>query len=479
MMMRRKKTTACGHRKIPGARARRVFLSLVCGAIIIFTMPVSANATALAPAPSLAALIQAALNAVLAVAGSCNLCTCEDLNENIPKTKQLIEDEHRKTRTEFIDPEFTKLDRWILNDVWLKYFPELFVNITHQLTVTALNQLVMIGAMIDAKNQLDTQRLFQELNARASKDYHSSVQMCSFATNVRSLAAADNRIDVNAAAMNRWAQSRHIGSSNAGGAQGRGIDQKNRFEQFRRRFCDASNSNGGLGRACPGVSASGGAPAKNRDSDIDFTRTVASARTLDLDFSNAGLTGDEENLFALASNLYDHNLSVRIPEGLLFDSATNQQAVLDVRSVTAKRSVAEQSLFTIAAMKTPGAADASGGSDDTLAYMSVLLKEMGLSPEDILATYGTQPSYYAQMEVLAKKIYQDPNFYTNLYDTPVNVERKGATLKAISLMQDFDTLNSYLRTEIMLSVILELEIMKLQENVKKKILGVTSVKKAG
>jgi hypothetical protein len=75
------------------------------------------------------------------------------------------------------------------------------------------------------------------------------------------------------------------------------------------------------------------------------------------------------------------------------------------------------------------------------------------------------PSYYAQMEVLTKKIYQNPDFYTNLYDKPANVERKEVAMQAIGLMQKFDLFKSYLRTEASLSVLLETSIQDLQDKV--------------
>lgn len=441
--------------------------------------------------------IAAAILCLAVVAGyavparACSLCSCEA--PEFPDTLQADEDEQKKTQDTTIPESFDKLEDWILNDVWLKFFPEMIVNMTHQVTVVALYQLQMIGAMMDAKNQLDTQRLFQELNARAHKDYKPSVQMCSFATSVRSLAAAERRAEISTSAMNRWAQNRHLGNANVGGAEGIGNDKANRLMLFRQRFCDVYDNNGiasvmaggkesGLSALCAGGRAApASVPVANRDKDIDYTRTIDRAATLDIDFTDEALWSDEVDLFALASNLYDHNVSVRIPE-TFFDSATGEESVLDMRSIAAKRGVAEQSLFAIAGMKTPGSDGdplrlcntVTGCSTGTLAYMTVMLKELGLKPEDILAEYGTRPSYNAQMEILTKKIYQNPDFYTDLYDSPANTERKGATLQAIGLMQDFDTLESYLRTEMMLSVMLELEIMKLQEDVKKKILVATS-----
>ncbi|MCB1562971.1 MAG: hypothetical protein KDJ75_05290, partial [Alphaproteobacteria bacterium] len=138
-------------------------------------------------------------------------------------------------------------------------------------------------------------------------------------------------------------------------------------------------------------------------------------------------------------------------------------------SVLAKRSVAENSFNAITSMKATG----TGGSRD---FLAALLEELGVgttgSPPDIDKLLGQDssgnpinPSYYAQMEILTKKIYQNPDFYTNLYDTPANVDRKGVALQAIALMQKFDMFKSYLRSEANLSVLLELAVMDLQEEI--------------
>jgi len=59
------------------------------------------------------------------------------------------------------------------------------------------------------------------------------------------------------------------------------------------------------------------------------------------------------------------------------------------------------------------------------------------------------------MEVLTKDIYQNPVFFTELYDKPANVTRKGATIRALNLMQERDLYESQLRTEAVLAVMLE------------------------
>ena len=144
--------------------------------------------------------------------------------------------------------------------------------------------------------------------------------------------------------------------------------------------------------------------------------------------------------------------------------------IFDFRQILAKRSVAENSFNEIVGMKAEG----SGIASNARGYMEVVYDNLGIGdPSDILnndveTLLGEYPSYHAQMEVLTKKLYQRPEFYTNLYDKPVNVERKGASLRAIGLMQNMDRFKSQLRSEAILSVLLEVELLKMQEDLQKR-----------
>ena len=71
------------------------------------------------------------------------------------------------------------------------------------------------------------------------------------------------------------------------------------------------------------------------------------------------------------------------------------------------------------------------------------------------------------MELLTKKIYQRPDFYTNLYDKPANVDRIRASMRSIGLMQKWDMFNSRLRSEMLLSVAAELELAKEQDRLQR------------
>jgi hypothetical protein len=69
------------------------------------------------------------------------------------------------------------------------------------------------------------------------------------------------------------------------------------------------------------------------------------------------------------------------------------------------------------------------------------------------------------MDILTHKIFESPEFFTNLYTTPANVERIGVTLQALTLMQNRDRYEASLRREMLLSLILELGLRERQEAV--------------
>ncbi|HEY8190408.1 MAG TPA: hypothetical protein VIF12_06955, partial [Micavibrio sp.] len=159
-----------------------------------------------------------------------------------------------------------------------------------------------------------------------------------------------------------------------------------------------------------------------------------------------------------------------VPAALLKDNPANQQIYMDMRSIAAKRSVAEQSFQAITAMKSRGATNAA----ETAKYLRGALRELGV-PSDAEADsiLGGDPSYYAQMEVLTKKIFQRPQFFSDLYDKPANVARKGVAIQAISLMQSQDMYKYDLRTEALLAVLLELQVSKAQDTLQGQAYGLT------
>ncbi|MFA5593036.1 MAG: hypothetical protein WC989_06965 [Micavibrio sp.] len=381
-----------------------------------------------------------------------------------------ISEKEKTTTIKHLEDEFVSHREWMVKIFFQNHILPALMLFAEQMTAMAMHQVAAIGMMLDAKHQLETQRLFQEMTAQAHKDYQPSEGMCTFGTNVRSLAASDRNMDLSATAIaNRGLQRELLSGSTMGGA-GTGADSLSRISQFRSVYCSKKDNGNGLALLCPDADKYPG----RQNKDINFTQTFDSPLTLKLDFTNEGdpdhqkdkgkqVSPDEEDLFALSANLYAHNLPAPIPATQIMDNGAVQDAgalhYMNIRAVAAKRSVARNSFASIAAMK-------SQGEKEVQPYLYALVKEMGITDEEEIKKYlGERPSYYAQMEILTKKLYQNPMFYTDLYDKPANVARKNVSMQAIELMQRRDMYRSSLRAEAILAVMLETALLEQEDTI--------------
>jgi len=402
-------------------------------------------------------------------------CGCQRHRTAIPQ-------DHNGIRLS-IKTEFERYREWLVADFWLdKLLPALML-MAEQLSVVGTHQVQIIGTFLDAKHQLETQRVIQQMTAQAHKDYHPSEGMCTFGTTVQSLAPSQRRSDLAQLAVAGRMMQRQTMSGDTVGKEGENSDIRSRLANFITKYCNKADNGNGLVELCNATTSE---PAR-RNIDIDFTRNVETKLTLDVNFlpnppaPTDDLSKDEQDVFALAANLYAHNIAPRIAPELLASrpSAASggspasgprvrigaAEKYLDLRSVYAKRSVAQNSFSAIVGMRAEG-------TPESAPYTKALMRELGVTnPADIDKLLGRNPSYFAQMEVLTKKLYQNPAFYTELYDKPVNIDRKGAAIQAISLMQDRDIYNSLIRSEAVLSVLLETMLVKEQQGVANAVSG--------
>ncbi len=382
---------------------------------------------------------------------------------------------------------------------------------TEELSAVMVLQTEAIGMFFDASIQMDTQRKQQELMARAHKDYHPSEQMCRIGTFIRSVAHSESKAEVNKHALNKILMNQYLSTPNNSAGHGSQVNSAAEIDTYTKYFCDPRDNDGATQALCPfSTTSSPTADELGRlNKDIDYTRTLMSKLTLDVDFVDGSVTGtaqndlegDERDIIALAKNLYFPNV-FEIP-----DRENLERSLMphySSRSFAAKMNVAHSSFLNIVGMKSKAPAgqntvatttspppatfgtgvpreEGSGlqsplitsrpsptvlSEDSGWAYMKALLREFGITDEngsgdiddEIENILGERPSYYAQMEVLTKKIYQHPNFYTNLYDKPANVDRIGASIDAISLMHQRDRFESILRREMLTSLLIEEEL---------------------
>lgn len=372
-----------------------------------------------------------------------------------------------------------------------------------ELTAVMVMQTEAVGMFFDATAQLRTQRKHQELRARAHKDYHPSDQMCRIGTFMRSVAHTESKAELNKHVLNKIMMNQYLGSTGNTADHGPRDSQYAELFSFSQYYCDPRDNDGGASGLCPRTSGSSTVDEINRfNKDVDYARMIGNKLTIDVDYSDGNTRGtadndledDEADIVALAKNLYFPNVFEAPQEEVLDQDA---RAHYKSRSFAAKMNVAHSSFINIVGMKSsapvgqPTTTTATSpappaqianprvptppvlAEDAGWAYMKSMLREFGITDEngsgntddEIESILGERPSYYAQMEVLTKKIYQHPNFYTNLYDKPVNVNRIGTSIDAITIMHQRDRFESLLRREMLTSLLIEEGLRKHVENV--------------
>lgn len=355
---------------------------------------------------------------------------------------------------------------WIVKDFYRKFFVRGLNEMTTYLSAVGMYQTTILGGFFDAKQQLETQRLFWRLQSEAHRDYHPSEDFCWFGTTARSLSSTEDRANYGRAVISKRAISRQLGNINSNASQGDVSDLEGRWRHFVKTYCDPRENNWsqagtGMELACDHDGTPGGATGavdpKRVNRDLDFTRLIDFPRTLDVNFDQPAGTPasvDEEDVLAMASNLYGHKvLSNSLSASQLKADPASQDLYLALRSAAAKRSVAYNSFNAIVALKSAGTGNSTTGAQ----FMASLVKDLmpaATTNQDVYDLIGENPSYYSQLEYLAKRIYESPDFYANLYDSPANVARKSVAMKAIESMVDRALFESELRQEMLLSVLL-------------------------
>ncbi len=353
------------------------------------------------------------------------------------------------------DGAYTSTDYWErLREAMMNLWVTSMMMMANQLSATMISQIQMIGMMLDAKHQMETQRIFQELTARAHKDYQPSEQMCTFGTFTLDLAVSERFMDQVKQVVVKKIMQRELGeASSAGGSTV--SDKATRLNHFIKRFCNPRDNAEGLTYLCPTA-----APANMRNADINYSTTIDQNLSLDVNFMDETLTDDEEKVFALIDNLFAHESMPRMPLTSVAKQKVQYQ-YFNMRSIMAMRGIARNSVATIVALKSSTPNDVENAAP----YMRALLTDFGLTPAQIQDYLGENPSYDARMALLTKTIFQAPSFMQSLNTSPANLERIRVAIAAIKLMQDRDIQEAFQRREILLSMVLELRLRQHADNV--------------
>jgi hypothetical protein len=133
-----------------------------------------------------------------------------------------------------------------IKDVWIPAFQAM----TTQFTTTMMDQVLAIGMLIDAKEQLEAERLMQKKAAEAHKAYRADLELCQFGTGIRSLAASERVSLANTIHMNRILNDRERMAESAISGTGRALDMQTRLAKFKTTYCEVISAETQLGLQC-------------------------------------------------------------------------------------------------------------------------------------------------------------------------------------------------------------------------------------
>lgn len=321
---------------------------------------------------------------------------------------------------------------------------------------TILNETTKRGTFNQAQNNVRGVSAVKEGSASAARDYAVSDTLCRFGSVSQSIGSDDLNARAVQLSLSSMGLDRNMGASGTASQSGAADDRTARMNEFIKEYCNPDENDNGLALMC------GSDPQRRfenveRDTrlnrDIDFTRTIADQATLDFGQEQSELSPGQQDIIQLSNNLYGHKQLSRRPSKSELGTANGQRMYLKIRSVAAARSVAQNSYAAQAGMKSQG----SGGS---AAYINRLYQELGLSAKQTQDLMGERPSYYAQMDALTKKLYQNPGFYVNLMEGKTNVGRQSAAMEGLELMQDRDMYHAMRRSEMLLALLVQMQTRK-------------------
>ncbi|MCE7886460.1 MAG: hypothetical protein DYH13_03030 [Alphaproteobacteria bacterium PRO2] len=383
---------------------------------------------------------------------------------------QLFHETFEMLMLQYISSEFVLHRFWLTQTFFTAEVLPALMMFTEQMSAVGMHQVFIFGTFLDAKHQLETQRLFQELQFEAQRDYQPSEDFCWFGTNVRSMAATEALGLASADSLNALQMKRHLGNINMGASESRDQDKANRWQQFTRLYCDVDDNNRLMNKPGTGLQLVCQGGEKRVNNDIDYTRVIDEPRSFELWFDDPTMTDDEEDIIAMGNNLYGHDVLTREADNEYLKEPKYQHLYLALRSVAAKRNVAQNSFNALVALKG-GGTWGMWHESNTREFLEAVMMELGFGAGEARAYLGPVPSYYAQLEVLAKKIYQNPDFFAGLYDSPANVARKGVAMKAIELMLDRAIYESQVRQEMLTSVLLSAKLRPAIRQVNRDLVG--------
>ncbi len=349
-------------------------------------------------------------------------------------------------------------DSYLFKTYWEKTVQPGLKAVEYNIKQGIIRQTTALGSFLQAQENNRSISSLQAGSAAAARNYLPSETLCRFGTLSQSLAADDIASRTVQSLSANASMQRELGTRGSAAQAGAAGDLSSRMEEVIKETC---GSEPGLTLMC-GTNPQRRFASVPRDqrvnSDINFARTVGSSATLDTSVPGEDPTPADQSLNLLGYNLYGHKQMSGRPTSGQMKNPKGENVYRQIRSVAGARGVAQNSYAAITGMKSKG----SGKGKE---YFQALMKQLGIGTGGLAYAVDDQPSYSAQMEVLTKKLYQDPSFYINLMEGRTNIGRQSGAMAGIEVMQDRDIYNSMRRSEMLLALLVQLQSRKTLDDI--------------
>jgi len=399
---------------------------------------------------SLGSTLGGALGSLFGGGGSNGPCQCKEC-------KGVIEGNHEDIR-EHMTSEMEKHRDWLSNVLFKDHILKAMGYMSSQLSAVAMRHTYAVGRFFDAKHQLETQRTMQILMAKTHKDYQPSESLCEIGGFTQSLSPSKRLTDYTQVMLTTRGNDRQRKDGDIMSAGGENVDGLSRIDTFINKYCDVNDNQKGLTSLCTTQNEDGDDQVTNnvsrKNKDINFTRTLLANPTITTEPEEGATSPDTDlqDVLAMMANVVSFDLVPDMDQLILAteDGKPREAAYnyMNLRSTMAMHDIEQNTFAAIAAERV-------SGSPESASRLKGLMTELGMEDFEAEALLGKNPSYYAQRKVLSNYAFENARFYTELYESPTNTDRKSVALKAINLMLEDDFYDRQLESEMALAVMLE------------------------
>ncbi|TAL39714.1 MAG: hypothetical protein EPN97_01790 [Alphaproteobacteria bacterium] len=284
-------------------------------------------------------------------------------------------------------------DRWLLA---LK-------DMTAQLSGSLNDGTRHLDSLFDSSNETENERMLQEVEYNAKKQYQTTDQGCRFDTAARYM---NSTMRTGTFVSQGLTKNRNVEANNAAGSPavaGQKTLNESRFGVYQSTFCDGV-SNGGY----PGCAAAGPRP----NWDTQPSKTLFGKETIDM-----ANTDDRRAVEALTYNITGYD--VPDPFGLnILRSAQGQEQRARNREYMAQMDAVSSLVTSLVGERTPGPAAPE------IQQLRTKLGVMDASPN---------PSEREIRQSVIEQLW-DPNYWVDLGDSPAATKQKEVYLQAYNLL---------------------------------------------